>query len=260
MARSVHLTHAPLLLVLAQVRFSTVLKMEEFLPEIQEQLRNSGLPKFRKVQTETETRLFGAEQPSRLTRDSHWEFAAKDDRTVATLGTNSISLSTTVYHTIGEFAEALAKVLETVRTAANVTLRERIGLRYVNAIVPSSGKVLSDYIVDEVLGFSFGELGLNAASSVAVNVGNSSLGTFVMRSIRLPRGSVLPPDLSSLRLETDKPLTVEQEFCCLDFDHFNEGTKDFDVAQTMKEFEELHELIERAFNAAVKPDAMKEWK
>jgi uncharacterized protein (TIGR04255 family) len=234
--------------------------MQDFLPEIQEQLRNTGLPKFRTVQTQTEVRLFGAEQPPRLTSDTHWEFAAKDDRTMATLGTNSISLLTTTYHTFGEFTEALAKVLETVRTAANVSLRERIGLRYVNVIVPAGGKVLSDYIADEVLGFSLGDLGLKTASSVTVMSANSSLGTFALRSIRLPRGSVLPPDLSPLKLQTDKPLTVEQEFCCLDFDHFNEGTKDFDVAQTMKEFEELHELIERAFKAAAKPGAMEEWK
>ena len=234
--------------------------MQEFLPDIQEQLRNSGLPKFRAVQTETETRLFGGEKPLRVTTATHWEFGAKDNRTVATLGTDSISLLTTAYHTIGEFAEGLTKLLETVRTAANVTLRERIGLRYVNVIVPSSGKALSDYIVDKVLGFLLGDLGVKTASSVAVTAGNSSLGTFVMRSIRRPRGSVLPPDLASLKLETNKPLTMDQEFCCLDFDHFNEGTKDFDVAQTMKEFEELHELIERAFNEAVKPAAMEEWK
>jgi uncharacterized protein (TIGR04255 family) len=256
----VHLTHAPLLLVLAQVRFSTVLKMQEFLPEIQEQLRNSGLPKFRTVQTETETRLFGAEQQSRLTTATHWEFLAKGDCTMATLGTNSISLSTTAYETFEDFTKILANVLETVRKTANISLRERIGLRYIDVIVPADGKTLSDYIVDDVRGLSLEKLGLKMSSSVSVTVGKSSLGTFALRSIRLPNGSVLPPDLSQLRLETDKPLTLNQEFCTLDFDHFNEGTKDFDVAQTMTEFEELHDLIERTFKAAVKPAAMEEWK
>jgi uncharacterized protein (TIGR04255 family) len=259
MARSVHLTHAPLLLVLAQVRFSTVLKMQEFLPEIQEQLRNSDLPKFRNIQTQTAVGLFSAEQPPRLTSDTNWEFVAKDDRTMATLGTNSISLLTTAYQTFPDFTKTLAKVLETVRTAANVSLRERIGLRYVDVIVPFGGKGLSDYIVDEVLGFSLAKLGLNTASSVAAMLGKSALGTFILRASRLPNGSVVPGDLSPFKLETDKPLTLEKEFCLLDFDHFNEGTKDFDVAQTMREFEELHDLIERAFNAAVKPNAMKEW-
>jgi uncharacterized protein (TIGR04255 family) len=258
---SVHLTHAPLLLVLAQVRFSTVLKMHEFLPEIQEQLRNNGLPKFRAVRTQTELRVFGAEQSPHLTTNAHWEFASKDDRTMAVLGTDSISLSTTEYRTFEAFTENLAKLLETVGRTANISLRQRIGLRYIDVIVPSAGKVLSDYIADGLLGISLEKLGLKAPSSVNAMIGNSSLGTFVLRSTRLPKGSVVPADLLPLKLETDKPLTLEREFCVLDFDHFNEGTKDFDVPQTMKEFEELHNLIDRTFREeAVKPSAIEEWK
>jgi uncharacterized protein (TIGR04255 family) len=253
------LSRAPLLLVLAQVRFSTVLKMQEFLPEIQEQLRNNGFPKFRVARTETEMHVFGAEQPQR-SAETHWEFVSKDERMMVALGTASISLSTTAYPTFGPFTEILTNVLDTVKQVANISLRERIGLRFINVIVPSPGKVLSDYMKDGLLGISLEKLGVKTPSSFTAMFANSAWGTFILRSNCQPKGSVLPPDLIPVRLQTDKPMACEQEFCSLDFDHFNEGTKDFDTSQTMKEFSELHDLIDQTFQEAVKPAALEEWK
>ena len=63
--QSVKLPRAPLIFVLAQVRFNPVLKMESYVPDIQEYLRHHEFPRYRleniqNIMIGTDTKISGA--------------------------------------------------------------------------------------------------------------------------------------------------------------------------------------------------------
>ena len=62
-----------------------------------------------------------------------------------------------------------------------------------------------------------------------------------------------------LRLTLNKPLLLNQEFCVLDFDHSIEEQSDFDLAAVSTAFNNLHNVLDQSFRAAVTPEALKEW-
>jgi uncharacterized protein (TIGR04255 family) len=72
------LTNAPLSLVLAQVRFSPLFLMAEYVPRIQDQLRQKGYPVNASV-TVKERQLTPGGSAAR--DREHWEFMSKDRRT-----------------------------------------------------------------------------------------------------------------------------------------------------------------------------------
>jgi uncharacterized protein (TIGR04255 family) len=253
------LSNSPLLLVVAQVRFSSVLQMAKFIPEIQERLRGQGFPKFRPAQQQNlqigpPGTPLANQSPTLL-----WEFLDRDDRKSIVVETDSVAFIATDYSVFESFRYGLEIALSAVSDVAKPNLRERIGLRYVNLVIPRSGKHISDYIGTELLGMSPPQLSVKPVNYGSVMLSQSEVGTFVFRCTCPMQGPTIPPDVRLLGLKTDKPLSLESEFCVLDFDHFNEGTKDFDVGSILSDFDQLHDLLDRSFRLAVKKEALQEW-
>jgi uncharacterized protein (TIGR04255 family) len=253
------LSNSPLLLVIAQVRFSSVLQIAKFIPEIQERLRGQGFPKFRPVQQQS----FQIGPPGTLSANESptlsWEFLDRDDRKSVVLETGSIAFVVTDYSIFESFRDGLEIALSAISEVAKPSLRERIGLRYVNLIIPSQDKQISDYVGAELLGMSPSQLSVKPVNYGSVMLSQSEVGTFVFRCTCPTQGPTVPPDVRLLGLKTDKPLSLESEFCVLDFDHFTEGTKDFEVSAMLADFDKLHDLLDRSFRLAVKKEALQEW-
>ena len=70
------LPRAPLVLVLAQLRFTPILKINELVPEIQDQLRKSGFPQL--VNREVKTVTYEGQQAIKTEVLAQWEFVNKD--------------------------------------------------------------------------------------------------------------------------------------------------------------------------------------
>jgi uncharacterized protein (TIGR04255 family) len=253
------LSNPPILLVIAQVRFSSVLQMSKFIPEIQERLRTQGFPKFRPAQQQN--LLIGppGTPPANQSPTLLWEFLDRDDRKSLVVETGSVAFVVTDYSVFESFRDRLEIALSAISEVAKPSLRERIGLRYVNLVIPRPGKQVSDYIGAELQGMSPAQLSLKPVSYVSVMLSQSEVGTFVFRCTCPTQGPTIPPDVQLLGLKTDKPLSLGSEFCVLDFDHFTEKTKDFDVPAILSDFDQLHDLLDRSFRLAVKKEALQEW-
>jgi uncharacterized protein (TIGR04255 family) len=253
------LSNPPLLLVIAQVRFSPVLQMAKFIPEIQELLRTQGFPKFRPAQQQN----LQIGPPGTLPADQSptllWEFLDRDDRKSLVVETGSVAFVATDYSVFESFRDGLEIALSAISEVAKPSLRERIGLRYVNLVVPRPGKQISDYIGAELLGMSPAQLSVKPVNYGSVMLSQSEVGTFVFRCTCPTQGPTIPPDVRLLGLKTDKPLSLDSEFCVLDFDHFTQRTKDFDVLAMLTDFDQLHDLLDRSFRLAVKKEALQEW-
>jgi uncharacterized protein (TIGR04255 family) len=253
------LSNSPLVVVIAQVRFSPILHMARFIPDVQERLRGEGFPKFHPLQQQNlqigAPGMPVANQGSTLL----WEFLDRDDRKSLVVSTDTVAFVVTDYSVFESFRDGLRIALSVVSEVAKPGLRERIGLRYVNLVVPSQGKQISNYVGPELLGMSPTQLAVHRVNYGSAMVSRSEVGTFVFRCTCPTQGLTLPPDVQLLGLRTDKPLSLDSEFCVLDFDHFTEGTKDFDVSAMLADFDQLHDLLDRSFRLAVKKEALQEW-
>jgi uncharacterized protein (TIGR04255 family) len=250
-----HLQNSPLIMVLAQVRFSPVLKMAEFVPQLQEQLRHQGYPRFRAAQV-NELEL-GA-QP-RVTQQDRWFFADKDNHEAVVLASDFIVLETSKYDCFEEFSARLKSLLEILGNGVEVGLSERLGLRYVDLILPSLGETLDQYLQPGLRGLRASDLETKNVLNRFEARGQTNLGQLVLKLHQNDTGSFLPPDLLLAELTYDRTVEQGTVVTLLDIDHFSEQSRDYDPEALLKTMWELHEYTEKAFRSSITPLALERW-
>lgn len=252
------LPHSPLIFVLAQVRIAAVLVISEKIPIIQEALRKQGFPRFRRRQTDVVKPQVGP--ITQIERRDQWEFGDKDNTASVLVDAESIVLQASEYTVFESFMERLEVALNAVAAAAEPSVVERIGLRYVDLIVPRAGKALSDYVRPSLLCEANPHLGSRLAflSESIAKTGDHS--KFLVRFVDGFGGFAFPPDLLpvSLHLRQD-PNRGSSRFGMLDMDHFDETTSDFSVESISDRFWGLHEVHSNVFKTSVTEAALAEW-
>jgi uncharacterized protein (TIGR04255 family) len=150
--------NAPVYLVLTEVRFSPVLGLEGYVPAIQEKLRRSGFPDFQRrvsQQLILSTPL-NAENTSPPGTASHtsYVFADMKREQIITLNSNALSFQTAVYEHFPAFLQTFLDVLEVVHQAIDISFFDRLGLRYLDVVLPNASGGFDDTLVPEVVGVS----------------------------------------------------------------------------------------------------------
>ena len=115
-----------------------------------------------------------------------------------------------------------------------------------------------DYVRPEVIGQISEELSLDRLGYVSQMLCQSKVGRLLFRCTHQNAGLTLPPDLQVLGLTVTKP-SLDSEFCILDFDHSIEEQSKFEPASASATLISLHDILDRTFRAAVRPEALKEW-
>jgi uncharacterized protein (TIGR04255 family) len=253
---ALHLKRAPLIYVVAQVRFSAVVAIEKFIPEIQEQLRHKGFPRFVKGQgVEISIQVDG---PPKFNPVERFEFQNKDQSLGIVLQSNSVAVHTNCYLNYETFEEHTKTALMCVHRVISIGLSERIGLRYVNLVRRGSGEKWTDYVHRGLLGLDPDSVGVERWTSRSEYVGATAVGQLAIRCSQSEQP--FPPDLLNTSLTYPNPLSDEGEtVTTLDFDHFVERTSDFKVAATMSTLEQLHESLDKVFTTAVTSAALTKW-
>jgi uncharacterized protein (TIGR04255 family) len=130
-------------------------------------------------------------------------------------------------------------------------------------IEPTKDKPLSYFLRSEILGLPLNELGkpLNSNSLTLVQVAENQ--KLALRFFDRAKGALLPPDLLSLQLSLERTNPSEKRFGILDCDHYvtyPSESPDFDIADVLRRFDGLHQVLDKAFVKAVTPEAIMEWK
>ena len=94
------LKKSPLVFVLSQVRFSPILKMENYVPDIQEDLRKQGFPRYKKEDIQQVS--FGGPD-IRAERDNRWVFSSRDQTEAIVLAPTFVVYETTNYDVFETF-------------------------------------------------------------------------------------------------------------------------------------------------------------
>lgn len=263
--RYVPLGKNPLVLVLGQVRFSPVRKMDAYIPGIQEAFRRQGFPIERagKIQqlTITPSGIQAVEQ-------ERWEYRTKDERWSVTVLQDSVVLQTTAYERFEGFAEKLEAAVKTVFDETEqdkLGLVQRVGLRYIDIIQPRDGESYRDYLRPGFHGaadapFQKGSHRLYVESVGLTDVADTP-GTLILRVAQNDQGFDLPPDLvggapkHQLRAKPGELVTL------VDMDHSIEGNFE-PVAEwvTARAYTMHDHLIEAFHEHVVSEKAIEVWR
>lgn len=258
------LTNAPLYLALSEVRFNTVLGLESnYLPGIQEQLRKLGFPDFEPSAEFTFQLKPPAESEAKPRIDSVGlnRYVFRDIGRLAgfSLSAGSIAYFTSAYDVFETFRQRMMEGLQIVHSAIGLSFSERIGIRYMNAVLPRHGEQLQDYLIPEVLGLTV-KLGGAIEHAYSETKRRLESGGVVARTM-VRNGRVgLPPELGNVGLTLHERFTgFEGMHGMLDTDAFVEKRESFDLEAIDRHVRRLHDDNETVFRTIASPHALKVW-
>jgi uncharacterized protein (TIGR04255 family) len=252
---------APVFYTLAQVEFNPITQMSEYVSRLQERLRRSGFPDFRAdSQIEFAIRRLDESQPD-VQKQQHvrWSFTNSDRTEGYQLSGNTLVFHTTIYDTFQDFLEKTIFGLELVHEVVELAYTERIGLRYLDAVVPMGGDTLQQYLNSSLLGLSDsidGQLGHSFTETVKF-IKN---GTLVTRAVITDNALSLSPDLFPLQLElAPRFKEINSRNAVLDTDYFVAQRTKFDIAEISSQMLFAHDVVTNAFDSSVTEYSKKKW-
>ncbi len=255
------LKSSPLVLVLVQVRIAPVIKMADYIPDIQESLRRSGLPRF--ISGEEVQLQVSQGQAASVQRSPRWEFQNKEQTHGIVITQDFIAAQTTAYDVYESFEEFFTTPLEVLAEIVEPGLVQRVGLRYVDLIRPRAEQRVSEFLKPSLRGLEAADIGADDLLSRFEMLAQTAEGTMRIRCLQTNNGSPLPPDLTSLNLNLTATvpdgLLRGELVTILDLDHFSSVPRDYDPAKLIEAVGALHDNLDQAFRAAVTNEALAAW-
>lgn len=249
----VPLAAAPLIAVIAQVRFPPVVSIarEEFIGPFQERIR-ANYPVLRE---DREVNVLLTPQGVQSTGDAApvWRFLDQAERPQwkVSLASSFVALDTSRYTNRADFLARFGAVLAALTETIRPSVCDRIGIRYVDRLVLDDSDVdLASLVRPEVLGMSEVDPGLAAALVHSVSDTEFRLSDATLRGRwgRIPASTQLDPFHGDV---VDAPSWI------LDLDMYETNIGDFTVDELMLRAATYAERIYRFFRWAVQPDFLR---
>jgi uncharacterized protein (TIGR04255 family) len=146
---SPQMKNAPVYFTIAQVRFNPILSLSTFVPAIQEKFRKHGFAGFKKAVAMTfafspaATKEAEGEVPPAQPLE-RFIFADTENIQNFVLEHGALSFQSTRYEVFEKFRGELMKGVELLdEIVGGLSFVERIGLRYLDAVMPREGDELS---------------------------------------------------------------------------------------------------------------------
>lgn len=261
--------HAPVFCALAQVRHNPVWQIGEYLPKIQEALRQIGYPDARMeslalVRLPPPPKEPGAPpMPPRFEQVPRIVCADRDGTRACVVDPDKFTYWMSEYETFERFRDAFFGALASVQAILKLEYVDQISARYLDAVVPPNGEPgLSDYLVPEVLG-------LTPHITHRVTIRHAEcLVQFqtedhveVNARTRIQSGRIaLPLDLQPLAVRiAERFTTINGVHAILDTDALYRNRQTFEIETLRTLMTKLREAVGIAFDATVTPHARAAW-
>lgn len=258
------LTKAPVYYMLAQVRFNPIWKLADYSATIQEAFRKLGYSDARfealsKVNLADITDAQpGVKVPVEQALRYSYTNAERDFGFI--VQADSVTCHTTSYETFPSFLRRFGDALGVLHSVLDLDYSERIGVRYLDAIIPTENKNAASYLRPEMRGLreQFDGVPLHTFSENVFRVDECMV---VSRAIILSGSIGFPPDLipGPLRL-ADRFAGYAGEHCTLDTDCFLESRRKFDVDGLLVSLQAIQDQASAVFKAVVTREALAEWR
>ncbi|MGE3839929.1 MAG: TIGR04255 family protein [Hyphomonadaceae bacterium] len=214
----VPLPHAPLIRVIAQIRFPRLLAIRSAnnVSRLQETIRG----KYPVLDEETVRNVvIGPAGAPTVKDDTIWRFHSKDRDWRVSLGDSFVALETKKYTSRADFHARLKVVLSAVEETFRPQEATRIGVRYIDRVEGDLVGRISELIKPNVLGISTEPLG-----EIAHHVWAQSLFPTEEGALIQARWGKLPPN-ESADPETIEP--IDQPSWVLDIDMYSGDVRPF---------------------------------
>ena len=217
----VPLANAPLIRVIAQVRFPLIASVENrsFVAPFQEAIRDD-YPTLRPEQSQNV--VIGPAGPASVQSSVSWRFSDATSTWRVTLAPEFLALDTRQYTSRDDFLDRFRRVLTELREHVNPGTVDRLGVRYIDRILGESLGALPQLVRPEVAGVMATPLADDAHHMIAETLFQlpEPSSQLMARWGRLPAGSTVDPAAID---PADEPSWI------LDVDAFTQGTSAFEV-------------------------------
>lgn len=215
----VPLKPAPLVRVIAQVRFPPILSIQEksFVGHFQEAIRE----KYPILQPEqTHGLIFSPQGLMPTGTQVIWRFADTSGYWRVSLASDFLSLETVAYSSRSNFLERLENVLLALDTHIKPRIVERFGLRYIDRLISQEIEDISKLVRPEIAGILATEVGENVHQTINESLFDLPGGQeqIIARWGLLPANATIDPTAlepiaePSWVLDLDMSLSTQREF------------------------------------------------
>jgi len=266
------LSKQPLALVLAQVKFSPIQAMEEYIPKIQDHLRKSGYPVYSEQQNFVFEVLPVVPANIKQITIIQWRFESPSLDAVVIIDKEQVLFQTSSYSNFEDFIREFLTILKVVfqfTEHEKFGIVSRLGLRYVDQIRKlNKTDDIDSYLRKELRGMTCTEYADDKKQYSIAMLGNTKPaktfeGQLAIRIFRGERGIDLPPDLMPSAPSNRKTVSPDEDIAMVDMDHYWIGSKgpDNNIIQIIEEmFYRLHDTIINGFqNSVISEEGMKKW-
>jgi uncharacterized protein (TIGR04255 family) len=250
----------PVYFTLVQVRFNAILKLSEYLPSIQDEMRKTGFPDFltRQSMVLQIATQDGKTIPTTAMAE-HFFFGTVDKKHSFVLGSEFLTLQSTDYGTFEKFSAMFLKGLLLVNQIVQLSFTERVGLRYLDHITPRENDTLDNYLATEVRGLST-RLSGTALHSFTETLHEVDDVRMLARVVIQDGGLSFPPDMQPEEMSiTPRFLSYSGRHAMVDTDGFVVGREAFSADHIVKQLNAIHDVIRVAFRALVTDHAYNVW-
>jgi uncharacterized protein (TIGR04255 family) len=255
------LKNPPVYLTLAQVRFNPILKLGDFLPGIQEAFRLAGYPDFERQNLISIQITAQDGQPPAPTpvQQERFQLGNVEKTHTFILDGQSLTLQSTNYGHFEAFSACFLKGLNIVHDAMKLAFTERVGLRYLDRVMPQAGETIGQYLADQVQGINsrLGGRPLYSFTEAMNEIGNIKL----LSRVAIQEGPLaFPPDipLGNMRI-SERFTSYVGNSAILDNDGFVEGREAFSTKAVSEHLDAIHKVIGSAFKTTATPYAFAAW-
>lgn len=243
------LGNAPLVRVIAQLRFPLVIGIEQrdFIAPFQEAI-SSKYPVLRQEQTQGV--VVSPTGVAQVPAQTAWRFADVEGQWRASLTQGFVALETTAYPGRADFLARLSEIVTALDKYIEPKLVDRLGLRYIDRISGEAVKDVAQLVRSELLGIA-GTLD----SAHVVHAISESLIAFdgahlLARWGHLPGGTTIDPAAME---------PIEVPSWILDIDMFSGESRPFSVDRVMNDAKRFAERIYTFFRWAVTEDFLRRY-
>jgi uncharacterized protein (TIGR04255 family) len=178
----------------------------------------------------------------------------------------AIALHATAYEDSTDFLRRWAEVLAVIDAAKAEPFVERIGLRYIDLIVPSGQADPADYLVSSIRGIDPPEGAEVQTRSWGLHYVRDGVTVQVRTTTPAPVGLLLPPVLNTLPLQLP-PVAIEaqarianrQTIGWVDTDVSTPVQKSLNTEDISASFERLRQAVSVTFRSLLSDHAKDEW-
>lgn len=249
--QEVSLPRAPLVRVIGQVRFSSILAVRrpEYIEPFQETIRDR-YPVLRQEHAQSIT--LGPQGAAARERQVAWRFAGTDDAWRVSLTPEFVALETTAYSSRDDFLERMQAILDAVAEHFRPAVAERVGLRYIDRVTGDELRDIPDLIRPELLGIvktplrEHAQHELSEALLALPNAGEQ----LRMRWAHLPSGATVDPNAVE---------PISERSWILDIDMFSDKQQSFEARSLGKSLRRFAERIYTVFRWAVTDEFLRRY-